>query len=160
MKYIKKFESSDFLDQKISELSLIVGNVSDIVNNYLDENLSDMDNDYYLQLLVKTTDNNWHTARPSPEYRNFPIYFDPDDLNLDIESQIREGISINKCDRFEFSIHLGFFNLSEEIHSKIVKRIRSEYSNFSIFGNKDWYILLHNRYQKISYEIIISGELK
>jgi len=67
MRYIKKFESTNYTNDKIREIVDFIGNIFDILLPYSDDGC-----EYVMQLWVKGYKND--------ESRDFHIHFDPEDI--------------------------------------------------------------------------------
>ena len=68
MKYIKKFESTNYTNDKIKEIVDFIGNIFDILLPYSDDGC-----EYVMQLWIKGYKND--------KSRDFHIHFDPEDIS-------------------------------------------------------------------------------
>lgn len=128
MKYIKKFESTNYTNDKIKEIVDFIGNIFDILLPYSDDGC-----EYVMQLWIKGYKND--------KSRDFHIHFDPEDiyedLHLYIEGYLKESRSLFLYDKFGYSLNIKFTKLGDGLLPNILERIRSEYSP----PGKDRYII-------------------
>lgn len=118
MRHIKSFESSDFGDEKIQEISDFVGNVFDILLPHHE----DGECEYTMQLWIKKL-----TYGKSEDLH---IYFEPDDIYEDLESYIKEYRPeiFQDYDKIAYSLEIDFVNVNQDFLDKIGRRLKSEYS--------------------------------
>lgn len=116
MRYIKKFESTNYTNDKIKEIVDFIGNIFDILLPYSDDGC-----EYVMQLWIKGYKND--------KSRDFHIHFDPEDIYEDLKLYIEEYLKdIFMYDKFGYSLNIKFTNLENEELRNILDRIRSEYA--------------------------------